>query len=157
MVEHWGQTTHREEKVPKECDRIRFSMPQGKLADEIERRAVHRLTAKFIQGSVILDLASGLGGFASLALEAGHSVLAADISAPMFADANRRPSKSREFRGLYCAGPNRSNQAALKEVLPCRNGCPDTFGRKPGYPNPFDAHRAQQQVAATKSYPRNHQ
>jgi ubiquinone/menaquinone biosynthesis C-methylase UbiE len=99
MPEYSAKTRYMDERIARNYDRTRFSTPQGRLTDDIERQAVHRLAAAFAEGSVILDLASGLGRFARLALEAGHSVVAADISAEMLADAGRRLGKNDGFKG----------------------------------------------------------
>ncbi len=99
MSRYPAKYRYRNKNVTRDYDLDRFCTPQGKLTDEIERRVVRRLAAVFPERSRILDLASGRGRFAGLILDAGHSVVAADISAEMLRVAERRLAERKGFKG----------------------------------------------------------
>lgn len=88
---NWDATVHYQDtKVAQDYDRVRFSSVAGKVFNRQEQRIILDSFADLPPETTILDLPCGTGRLARALLEAGYTVVGADISAEMLEVANER-------------------------------------------------------------------
>lgn len=100
MANYKAKTAYRAREIAESYDEVRFTSPQGKLLDTIERQAVSRLMDGITKRGLVLDLASGTGRFAKLALDEGNPVVAGDISLELLKISSHRLGNHQELKGF---------------------------------------------------------
>lgn len=100
MANYKAKTAYKDRGVAESYDEVRFTSVHGKYLDELEKQAVQHLMRRVGKPSLVLDLASGTGRFAKLALDEGNPVVAGDISLELLKISSQRLGNHQELKGF---------------------------------------------------------
>lgn len=100
MANYKARTTYQDKRVAESYDEVRFTSVHGKYLDELEKQATRHLMRRVDKPSLVLDLASGTGRFAKLALDEGNRVVAADISLELLKISSQRLGNHQDLKGF---------------------------------------------------------